>query len=555
MSDREAVKYSWLLAALGAVFYISFLGGVHLFDWDEVNFAEISREMLITGDYTRVYVDFQPFWEKPPLFFWMQALAMSTFGVNEFAARFPNAICGIITLVVVFNMGYRLYNKVFGLIWAGVYFGSILPFLYFKSGIIDPWFNLFIFLGIYFFILSHWKRNAYTAITLSRSHWTYLILGGLLVGLGILTKGQVAFLIACLVFFVYWVLYARFSFYVNVPQFLVFTLAAILVTLTWYGIETWKNGPWFVEEFVKYQYRLFSTPDAGHKGFPFYHFVVLLIGCFPASVFLIRSFSKLPSEEADYQKDFRIWMKILFWVVLILFSIVKSKIVHYSSMCYYPLTFLAAVVIYKMVRNEIEWQRWMRIALWSIGGLFILATLSMPFLGMNIEVIKPLFSKDPFAQANLEATVNWTGWEIIPGLFLLVVLFLAIRWWQRKDFRRAIPTLFGGTAAFVMLTLFFYINRIESYSQRAAIEFFKSKAGEDAYLLTDGYKSYAQYFYGDSQEYSRKNEEDREQLYTGNVDRDVYIVTKIHKADRLRAIPTLEEIGAKNGFVFFRRIR
>ena len=551
--QKESVRYSLLLALLGAVFYISFLGGVHLFDWDEINFAEISREMLITGEYTRVYIDFQPFWEKPPLFFWLQAGAMSVFGVNEFAARFPNAICGIITLVVLFNIGRKLYNTRFGLIWAGVYFGTILPFLYFKSGIIDPWFNLFIFLGIYYFVLSHWKRNGYTGIELPHRHWRYLILGGLFIGLAMLTKGQVAYIIACLAFFVYWVIYERFRFYINVPQFLLFTLASLFITLAWYGIETWNNGPWFISAFLEYQYRLFSTPDAGHRGFPFYHVVVLLVGCFPASIFTIRSFSKLPTDEHAYRKDFRIWMKILFWVVLVLFSIVQSKIVHYSSLCYYPLTFLAAFVIYKMVQGEIQWKSWLRAMLWSIGGLFILVTVALPFLGMNIDMLKPLFSKDPFAAANLEAAVNWTGWEIIPGLVLFTVLWLSLRWWKRADFSRAIPTLFGGTAVFVMLTLIFFINRIESYSQRAAIEFFESKVGEDAYLITDGYKSYAQYFYGKTQVYSKKNEGDREILFSGPIDKDVYIVTKIHKANRLRALPELREIGASNGFVFFKR--
>ena len=56
------------LGLLGLVFFVPFLGGVHLFDWDEINFAEISREMIILNDYLRVHVDFQPFWEKPPPF-------------------------------------------------------------------------------------------------------------------------------------------------------------------------------------------------------------------------------------------------------------------------------------------------------------------------------------------------------------------------------------------------------------------------------------------------------------------------------------------------------
>ena len=81
-----------LITVLAALLFIPFLGRVHLFDGDEINFAECSREMIKMNDYTRVYVDFKPFWEKPPMFFWMQSTAMKAFGINEFAARFPNAI-------------------------------------------------------------------------------------------------------------------------------------------------------------------------------------------------------------------------------------------------------------------------------------------------------------------------------------------------------------------------------------------------------------------------------------------------------------------------------
>ena len=74
---------------------------VHLFDWDEINFAEAAREMLVTHDYFTVTIDYQPFWEKPPLFIWMQVIFMSLFGVNEMAARFPNVLCGIATLLLI----------------------------------------------------------------------------------------------------------------------------------------------------------------------------------------------------------------------------------------------------------------------------------------------------------------------------------------------------------------------------------------------------------------------------------------------------------------------
>ena len=129
---RKISIYHLLIAAVSAILFIPFLGGVHLFDWDEINFAESAREMILTGDYLNVQVNFEVFWEKPPLFAWFQVVSMKVFGINEFAARFPNAVCGIITLLVLFNIGKKLYTERFGLIWVLVYGASILPHFYFR---------------------------------------------------------------------------------------------------------------------------------------------------------------------------------------------------------------------------------------------------------------------------------------------------------------------------------------------------------------------------------------------------------------------------------------
>ena len=139
MPSRGRLQLIFL--AVGVLFFLPGLGAVHLFDWDEINFAEIAREMVITGNWGQPQIDFLPFHEKPPLFMWMQALSMTMFGVGEFAARLPNALCGILTLWVLYRIGDQLRGKVFGMLWALAYFGSILPHLYFRSGIIDPWFN------------------------------------------------------------------------------------------------------------------------------------------------------------------------------------------------------------------------------------------------------------------------------------------------------------------------------------------------------------------------------------------------------------------------------
>jgi len=63
----------------------------------------------------------------------VQAVSMAIFGVNEFAARLPNAILGIIILVVSFNIGTRLFDEKFGILWVLSWIGSLLPHFYFKS--------------------------------------------------------------------------------------------------------------------------------------------------------------------------------------------------------------------------------------------------------------------------------------------------------------------------------------------------------------------------------------------------------------------------------------
>lgn len=560
--------YFLLFALLGAFFFFPFLGRVHLFDWDEINFAEISREMIVLDEYFRIFVNYEPFWQKPPLFFWFQVISMKLWGINEYAARFPNAVCGVITLILLYDMGRKLYDHRFGLIWALVYLGSILPHLYFKSGIIDPFFNLFIFLGYYYFILFHWKKSGYNKPQLRFGKWAYLLWGGFILGLAVLTKGQVAYLLVSLSLFVYWVL-QRFRFYVNVPEFLVYTIAASMVTLAWFGLETLNNGTWFVTEFNRYQMSLFSAPSAGHKGFPGYHVVVLLIGCFPASVFALRSFGKMHQEEVHH-RDFRTWMMILFFVVLIVFTLAKSKIVHYSSMCYFPLTYLATLTLYQLWQKKISFPTWMRATLIFLGGIYIIAPIAGAYIGPNIEILLPLLQKDPFAVANIQAEVNWTGWEALPGVLMLVILIMSLRYFRRSETVPAIHTLFGGMACYIMLMLIFFIGRVERISQGAAIDFFKSMEGKDIYVHATGYRTYAPLFYfkkppppefrADKKPNLDKRDSfnihktsDEEWLYYGDIDKDVYTLTKIHKTHKIKDIPGLEEIESKNGFVFYRR--
>src|SRR5664279_3512947 len=255
--------YPYIVVISAILFFIPFLGCVHLFDWDEINFAESAREMIVTGNFSRVQIDFHPFWEKPPLFFWMQALSMKLFGINEFAARFPNAIIGIFTLLTLYLIGKRLYDEKFGLIWSLSYLGSFLPHIYFRSGIIDPLFNFFIFLTVIFLAKSIKENDNDNGLK-------FALFAGISAGLATLTKGPVGLLIAGISVLVYWAS-VKFKKSSNWRNILIFSISCLVITSLWFVPEMINNGFWFIREFLKYQAGLFLNPVAGHSEPIYYH--------------------------------------------------------------------------------------------------------------------------------------------------------------------------------------------------------------------------------------------------------------------------------------------
>ncbi len=540
-----------LIVVSSALLFFPGLGAVHLFDWDEINFAEIAREMIVTGNWAQPQIDYLPFHEKPPLFIWMQALSMKLFGVGEFGARFPNAVCGMLTLLVLYRIGDQLRGKVFGMLWALAYVGSILPHLYFRSGIIDPWFNLFIFLGLHAIITLVQCDPGRQTGALNARNEKHAWLAGIFLGLAVLTKGPVGVLIPGLTMGVYW-MWGRFKPYLRWRRLGIIALATMLTIGTWAVVDLLRNGPEFMVAFFWRQVAMLTTEDAGHGGFFGYHFVVLLLGCFPASVFALQEFFNPTRTAKADQNDHRRWMIILFWVVLILFSIVKTKIVHYSSMAYFPLTYLAALQLERIWKKR-EAFGWSRFLLGALGSLIAVAFIVVPFLGLNIEQLKPLFAQDPFAQANLDADVKWTGFEALAGVLLLTALLTGHWLHENGRYRIGIVAVFGGSALFVTFTLFFFTNRIEGYSQRAAIDFFKKRQGETCYVITRNYKSYAHLFYTAKPPVTDPRSHDEEWLLHGDIDRPVYVVCKITAVEEVSSISTLEELYRKNGFVFFKR--
>jgi 4-amino-4-deoxy-L-arabinose transferase-like glycosyltransferase len=535
-NQRNAFLFLFLLSL---VFFVG-LGHIHLLDWDEINFAESAREMIQSDNYLRVQINYEPFWEKPPFFFWLQVGAMKVFGVNEFAARFPNALFGFLYLVTFYLIGKRHYSAKFGLIWSLLFIGSILPHLYFKSGIIDPVFNFFIFLSIYFMLRVIAKDG--------NTIWKLAFFSGIFSGLSVITKGPVGFLLLGLTFTVY-TLITRFKKFPSIKSILFFLIGLLTIVTCWLSMEVYQNGVDILIQFIEYQIELFKTPVAGHEQPFYYHFIVVALGCFPMSIFALPMFWSKGTEENEL--DLRKWMLVLFWVVMILFSITTTKIIHYSSMCYLPLSFLAALNIHRVLTKRKESQKGVRTSFLILGSIVGTLILVFSIIMMNKEI---LFNKikDPFAVEGLANSIPWSGIEILIGILFIVGVIWTYLLLRKGKYEQGIIASTANVYVLLLLILFLVMPKVESITQSPAINFYKSLKEKDCYIHVIGFKSYAHYFYAEVPAGNPKESKDQTWLLNGPIDKDVYMVSKVNH-DYLDTHPNFTRVKTVGGFKFYKR--
>jgi len=244
-------------------------------------------------------------------------------------------------------------------------------------------------------------------------------------------------------------------------------------------------------------------------------------------------------------------MILFFLVVLIIFTIVKTKIVHYSSLCYFPLSFLGTYVIYKVIHDRIKNYRWLNIIYAIIGFTIGIAYMVVPVLAANMDwLIKLGLFQDPFAQANAMSEVNWTGFEGIIG-FLFVLGIIASLIMLRRNKSRAYVLMFLNVTLFINLVLFFTAGKIETYSQRALIDFCKERQEEDCYVSTLGMKSFAHLYYTQKPIPENPDSQNIDWLLTGDIDKPTYFILRNKTLERFQGdYPDLELLYEKNGFSF-----
>ena len=381
--QAEKQKLQWHYAVLAFLIFISFfagLGSVPLFDVDEGAFSEATREMLESGNYLTTYLNGEPRFDKPILIYWLQALSVKLFGLNEFGLRLPSALASAIWAVVLYLFVRKMFDLGTAFISTALMILSLQVTIIGKAAIADALLNCTLAISMFAVFLYYKKRRH-----------AYILLAFAAIGLGTLTKGPVAILIPFAVSFIFFLFKRDVHTWIKA----VFNPAGIaifaLIVLPWYTLEYLDQGMAFIEGFFfKHNIGRFSSPMEKHGGSLWYYIPVLLLGISPSTALLVPAFRRIRPLIADPLSGYLLtW----FGFVFIFFSLSGTKLPHYIIYGYNPLFILMARAL-PFLRHSFL------INLWPATVLLLLA--AAPVLIRHIRT----GINDPYIAALLESGIT-----------------------------------------------------------------------------------------------------------------------------------------------------
>lgn len=287
MNNWQSIRFL-LPLIIGVILFVSFfrLGATTLFDVDEAVFAEATKEMVKTGDFITPTYNGLKRYDKPILFYWAMAASYKAFGINEFAARVPSAVAGVLLALSIFFFVKRFLGDRYA-VWSTISFVlSIFFFIYSHAAVTDMLLTLFITLSLFCFYLfndadlSDVHISSFSARNIS-CYGFYLFSA-----LAFLTKGLIGIVFPFGIAIIYLVItrgLKAIKILFDIKGIVLF----IIISGPWYGAQLVINGMEFVEQFfMKHHFARYMDVISGHRG-PFYYFIpVLLCGFFPWVVFL-----------------------------------------------------------------------------------------------------------------------------------------------------------------------------------------------------------------------------------------------------------------------------
>ena len=364
-----------IVFVLASILWFATLDYRHLIPTDEGRYAQMAREMMVSGDYiTPRYNDYKYF-EKPPLHIWASAITFQLFGLGEWQARFWSGLTGYLTILLVGFTAAKLFGRVTGYLAALILLSSPMWVVGGHFNALDMGLSAFLNLALCSLLLAQHAYEHHRPQ--SGRNWMWVC--WLAMGLATLSKGLIGIVIPGMVLFAYivtrfdWKLLSRLHILSGLVIFLI-------VTAPWFIAVSIQN-PEFAHFFFIYEHFERFTATAHGRTAPAYFFLPLvLVGFLPWMPQFFRSAWQTLKQYriGSFSAEWMLWA--WFAVILIFFSISRSKLPGYIMPVFPALAILAAKSIADYLESHahlsIGWRlQTLFFALLALTGFFFLSEI------------------------------------------------------------------------------------------------------------------------------------------------------------------------------------
>ena len=344
-SGKKCCKYLLkdlaCIALLCGLIFGAFLGNRTLSVPEEARYAEIPREMVATHDYTIPRINGVKYFEKPPLFYWMQAGSIQLFGLHNWALRLSTALMGLLGVLATYLFTRNLYGRKTA--WFAVIILASMPLYFSMSRVItlDMTVSTWIIISLF---------SCYSAIRANANNSRrYLMwLAFISAAAAVLTKGLIGLLIPCGIFGLWFLIFNQWHQLKKLflPSSI---LLFIIITVPWHLLAQLK-APEFLRFYLLDQQLFRYTTLISHRYQPWYFYIsVVLLGaapwvwlCFLPSN--IKQLTKLKwTNRHNHQDEYFLLLCVSF--IFIFFSCSHSKLIPYVVPLLAPLAILIALTI------------------------------------------------------------------------------------------------------------------------------------------------------------------------------------------------------------------
>ncbi|MDE3015437.1 MAG: glycosyltransferase family 39 protein [Pseudomonadota bacterium] len=470
---------TWVfLAAL--IFFCIGLGARPYLTPSEARYIEVPRQMLATHDWLTPRINGVPYFEKPPLFYWMQASVMQFLGAGEFAGRITTAIMAALLCTITFAAGRMLYGRPAGLQAALVLATCAFGYTLSRVAMVDMPVSLFITACLACFMAAQHtegkrKRNFYLLMYPAAA-------------LAVLSKGLIGMVIPGLVISA-WIATTKSWRILREARLFTGLVIFLIIAVPWHVLMMRAHPAFFDFYIVHEHFERFLTNEA-KRDKPWWFFIAItLAGLLPWTFTAPHSLRGLvtwketpqsPFAKATADKQVRgDTFFLLLWILLplLFFSASHSKLAAYILPIFPPLCIAIGKYLAEAWQGQVTAQP-LRRNIFFVAALFgaLLAAYGV------LHYIMPLPGGE---DRKLAVGRDILPWMLIPlTLALIGLLHVALRRYSAKVLIMALA-LFG---AVVGLSANYIVGDVDRASARPLADFLKDRLKPgDMLVMYGGY--------------------------------------------------------------------